>query len=75
MKAVIWSKKGCGFCIRAKRLLEAENIEYEERNIDSSKWSKEDLLKAVPNVKTLPQIFLDDKYIGGYNELAIELLG
>ena len=45
-----------------------KNIEFEERNV-STDWTKEQLLEAVPTARTLPQIFLDDNYIGGFAEL------
>ena len=45
-----------------------KGIEFEERNV-SKDWTKEQLLEAVPTARTLPQIFLDDNYIGGFTEL------
>ena len=68
MKAVVWSKNQCPFCVQAKALLESKGIEYEERNVQDA-WTKEQLLEAVPTARTLPQIFLDDKLIGGFTEL------
>jgi glutaredoxin len=68
MKAVVWSKNQCPFCVQAKALLESKGIEYEERNVQED-WTKEQLLEAVPTARTLPQIFLDDKLIGGFTEL------
>lgn len=75
MKAVVWSKESCPFCIQAKALLEARGIEYEERNISSQDWTREQLLEAVPNARTLPQIFLDSQYIGGFTDLRNHLRG
>lgn len=68
MKAIVWSKNQCPFCVQAKALLEMKGIEYEERNINVD-WDREDLLAAVPGARTVPQIFLDDKLIGGFTEL------
>lgn len=56
----------------AKNLLSSKNIEYEERLIGKT-WTKQDLLEAVPNARTVPQIFLNEKHIGGYNELKESL--
>jgi glutaredoxin len=67
-KAVIWSKDACPFCVQAKALLESRGIEFEERNV-SADWTREQLLEAVPTARTLPQIFIDDKLIGGFTEL------
>lgn len=72
MKAVIWSKPSCPFCVRAKTLLEQKGIEYEERVIGSG-WSKEQLLESVPNARTVPQIFLDGALIGGYTDLRAKI--
>mgnify|MGYP000102860214 FL=1 len=69
MKAIVWSKPACGYCVKAKNLLQAKGIEYEERNIAEG-WKIQDLLEAVPNAKTMPQIWLDDQHIGGYYELV-----
>jgi glutaredoxin len=72
MKATVWSKDNCAFCDRAKVLLTAKGIEYEERKIGEG-WSKEQLLEAVPTARSVPQIFLDDEWVGGYNELQRKL--
>jgi glutaredoxin 3 len=45
-----------------------KGIEFEERKIGDG-YTREDLLEAVPNARTVPQIFLDDKLIGGFTEL------
>ena len=73
--AIVWSKNACPFCDQAKGLLKMKGIEYEERNITQGNWSKEQLLEAVPNARTLPQIFLGDNYIGGFTELKKHLQG
>lgn len=75
MKAIVWSKDACPFCVQAKALLESRGIEFEERNIMKGTWTKEQLLEAVPTARTLPQIFLDDNYIGGFTELRKHLQG
>jgi glutaredoxin 3 len=74
MKAVVWSKDACPFCDQAKNLLKLKGIEYEERNI-SRDWTREQLLEAVPDARTVPQIFLDEELIGGFTELRKHLKG
>jgi glutaredoxin len=74
MKAVVWSKNACPFCVQAKALLELRGIEYEERNV-STDWTREQLLEAVPDARTLPQIFLDGQHIGGFTDLRSHLRG
>lgn len=68
MKAIVWSKYHCPYCDQAKALLTQQGIEFEERKIGDG-YTKEDLLEAVPTARTVPQIFLDDKLVGGFTEL------
>lgn len=69
MKIIVWSKDNCPNCESAKNLLKLKGFEYEERNISGDKWTKEDLLTAVPAARSVPQIFIDDEHVGGYQEL------
>jgi len=72
MKAIVWSKDQCPYCDQAKALLKSRNIEFEERNV-SQDWTREQLLEAVPTARTVPQIFLNEELIGGFNELRTRL--
>ena len=72
MKAVVWSKDDCPFCDRAKALLTMKGIAYEERKVGGG-YTKEQLLEAVPGARSVPQILLDDKLIGGFTELRQHL--
>ena len=74
MKATIWSKYHCPYCDQAKALLKAKGIQFEEKKIGDG-YTREELLEAVPNARTVPQIFLDDKLIGGFTELRQHLQG
>jgi len=73
MTAIIWSKDHCPYCVQAKELLEQKGIEFEERKIGDG-WTKEQLLEAVPNARTVPQIFLNDELVGGFTELRAKFL-
>lgn len=68
MKAIVWSKYHCQFCDQAKALLSSKGIEFEERKIGDG-WTKEELLEAVPTARTVPQIFIENKLIGGFTDL------
>ena len=68
MKAIVWSKPDCPFCVNAKTLLKQKGYEIDERLLGFG-WNREQLLEAVPNAKTVPQIFLDGEYIGGFDNL------
>jgi glutaredoxin len=68
MTAVIYSKADCTYCEKAKSLLTTLNLAYEEKNV-SEPDTKRELLLRVPDAKTVPQIFINGVYIGGYTEL------
>ena len=72
MKAVVWSKYQCPYCDQAKALLTQKGIKFEEKKIGDG-YTREDLLEAVPNARTVPQIFLDEELIGGFTELKKRL--
>jgi glutaredoxin len=70
--AIIWSKQNCTFCDQAKMLMNNKGIAFEERKIGEG-WTREQLLEAVPNARTVPQIFLDGELVGGFTELRTKL--
>jgi glutaredoxin len=72
MKAIVWSKYNCPYCDQAKALLKMKGIAFEEKKIGDG-YTKEDLLEAVPTARTVPQIFLDEELVGGFNELKTKL--
>lgn len=72
MVATIWSAPGCVWCDRAKDLLTKESIPYVEKVVGVNA-TRQELLEAVPNIRSVPQIFVDGKYIGGYNDLNVFL--
>ena len=72
MKAIVWSKYNCPYCDQAKALLTQRGIQFEERKIGDG-YSKEDLLEAVPTARTVPQIFLGEELVGGFQELKKRL--
>jgi glutaredoxin len=73
MRAIVWSKDYCPYCVQAKALLEQKGIEFEEKKIGEG-YTKEDLLEAVPTARTVPQIFLDGELVGGFTELRAKFL-
>ena len=72
-KANVFSKSGCEFCVKAKALLKENNIFYEETILDNEKERKsfyqEVTYSEDVNVNSMPQIYLDDEYVGGYQNL------
>jgi len=65
---IIWSKYNCPYCDQAKALLKQRDVRFEERKIGDG-YTKEELLEAVPNARTVPQIIINGNLIGGFTEL------
>ena len=68
MQVIVWSKYNCPFCDQAKMLLAQKGIKFEERKIGDG-YTREDLLESVPTARTVPQILIDGKSIGGFTDL------
>ena len=75
-KVVIYTGPMCNYCSAAKHLLNKKKINYEEIDIGYDDKKREEMLKKLNGAKTIPQIFVEDKHIGGYVELkALESKG
>ena len=75
-KVVIYTGPMCNFCSAAKHLLNKKNVSYEEIDIGYDDKKREEMLKKSNGAKTIPQIFIEEKHIGGYVELkALEVAG
>lgn len=75
MSIIVYSTDYCPFCIRAKKLLQSKNLDFKEINL-SSNLDELDKLKQKTGLQTVPQIFIQDKLIGGFQELyALEQNG
>ena len=69
MSIIVYSKPSCVYCDKAMSLLKRLGYEYEEK-IVTKDLSLEQLFEALgKQVRTIPQIVIDEKHIGGYNEL------
>jgi glutaredoxin 3 len=65
----IYTTRWCGFCSRAKALLDAEGIGYDEVSLDGEPAFRAKLMELAGQW-TVPAIFIDDRPIGGYTELV-----
>jgi len=75
-KVVIYTGPICNFCSAAKHLLSKKKIRYEEIDISNDVEKKNEMLKKSNGAKTVPQIFIGEKHVGGYVELkALENKG
>lgn len=67
---VIYSSMNCPYCAMAKELLESKNVEFTERRVDEKfKYARECVEKSGGR-KTVPQIFIGDVHVGGYDDLS-----
>ena len=64
----VYSTRWCGYCLRAKTLLENKSIEYEEISLDNDPAFRRKLFDLTGGW-TVPQILIDGRPIGGYTEL------
>ena len=68
-KVVIYTGPMCNFCSAAKHLLNKKKISYEEIDIGYDDKKREEMLKKSNGARTIPQIFIGEKHVGGYVEL------
>jgi glutaredoxin 3 len=66
----IYTKFGCGYCYRAKRLLDEKGVDYAEHDITMGGPKREEMRARAPSAMTVPQIFIGDTHVGGSDELA-----
>jgi len=72
----MYSGPMCNFCDAAKRLLLRNNLEFNEIDVSTKNGLRDEMIKKANGRRTIPQIFFDDKHIGGYQELrALEKSG
>jgi len=62
-----WSR--CPFCIRAKALLDRKGVEYTEYCIDGDEEARAKMSQRANGQRSLPQIFIEDRHIGGSDDL------
>ena len=67
-KIRIYTTRWCGYCVRAKALLDGKGLEYEEVNLDDDPHFRRTIFDLTGGW-TVPQITIDDEPIGGYTEL------
>lgn len=66
----IYTTRSCPYCIRAKSLLDKKQVGYEEIAVDGDPGKLAEAVERSGGRKTVPQIFIDDRHIGGYDELS-----
>jgi glutaredoxin 3 len=66
----IYTKFGCGYCSRAKSLLNSKGVEFTEYDITLGGPRKAEMLERAPDARTVPQIFIGETHVGGSDDLA-----
>lgn len=69
-KVEIYTKAFCGYCMRAKSLLQSKGVEFEEYDITMGGPRRAEMLERAPGRTTVPQIFIDGRHVGGSDDLA-----
>ncbi|RIA37121.1 glutaredoxin 3 [Hephaestia caeni] len=69
-KVEIYTKAFCGYCARAKRLLDDKGVAYEETDITMGGPKRAEMIERAGGRMTVPQIFINGAYIGGSDDLA-----
>ena len=68
-KVEIYTKATCGYCWRAKALLDQKNIPYTEFAVDFGGSVKQTMITRANGRTTVPQIFIDERHVGGCDDL------
>ncbi len=66
----IYTKFTCGYCFRAKSLLQEKGVEFVEYDISMGGPKRQETIERSGGQSTVPQIFIDDRHIGGSDDLA-----
>ena len=69
-KVDMYTKFGCGYCFRAKSLLDKKGVEYNEYDITMGGEKRDEMMSRAPTARTVPQIFIGATHVGGSDELA-----
>lgn len=66
----MYSTSWCGFCERARGLLRRKGVEFREILLDETPKERETMMHRSGGRRSVPQIFIGDRHVGGYDELA-----
>lgn len=69
-EVVMYCTNSCPFCVRAEKLLNKKNVDVTKFMIDSDPSKLKEMLKRTDGARTVPQIFIGDKHVGGFDELS-----
>ncbi|HEY0939032.1 MAG TPA: glutaredoxin 3 [Steroidobacter sp.] len=67
---IIYSTAWCGYCQRARNLLERKGAQFREIKVDEDPGERETMMQKSGGRRTVPQIFIGERHVGGYDDLA-----
>lgn len=70
-KVEIYYWSTCPFCMRARGLLDSKGVKYEGYDITGDDAARAKMIERTGGPKSVPQIFIDDKHIGGSDDLSM----
>ncbi len=68
-KVEIYSGQGCPYCVKAKKLLDKKGVQYTQYDVRMDANAMEQMLERTNGARSIPQIFINDKHIGGCDDL------
>ena len=68
-KVTIYTRDMCGFCVRAKKLLDGKGVDYTEFNYSEDPTIRREMIAKANGANTFPQVFIGSEHVGGCNEL------
>lgn len=68
-KVEIYTWATCPYCVRAKALLQSKGVKYQEYSVDGDEPARDRMAERGDGRRSVPQIFIDDKHIGGCDDL------
>ena len=72
----VYSGDFCPYCVKAKSLLKNKGLEFLEYNVKRDMNRQAEMAKRAPGARTIPQIFINDRHVGGCDDLyALEKRG
>jgi glutaredoxin 3 len=69
-KVEMYTKMGCPYCMRARKLLSSKGVQFEDIDITMGGPKRREMLERAPGHSTVPSIFIDGKHVGGSDDLA-----
>ncbi|KRE86760.1 glutaredoxin [Rhodanobacter sp. Soil772] len=69
-KIEVYSTAVCPYCVAAKNLLKSKGLEWTEVRVDTDATQRDAMLARSGGRRTVPQIFINDRHVGGYDDLV-----